>query len=167
MSFRIPAVVEVAVVPKARPDELGPIAPSHGTPVADRARGVITRVGRANWEVRDALSAVVDAVGGLEREVQRLRGLLTLREQGIQLRRELAHVGPDALVLQRPVGQPEGAEVHLLLSIELREAHHLLALDAVVAGFELRFVDPPRDIHDLLVAFTFQQEQRERRRLRA
>ena len=163
-SFRIPAVIEVAWLPKEHPDALPPALPGLGSPIADRARGVVSRVGRAQYEVRDALSAVLDAVCGLEREVQRLQSLLALGEQGITLRRAIAHVGPDGLIFQHPLGHPDGTAVHVFLAIAVREAQHLLALSAVVEGFELRFVDPPRDVRDLLVAFTFQQEQRERRR---
>ncbi len=162
--FRIPAVVEVAWVLKRSPDEPPPVVDGYGTPVADRARGVIARVGRAQYEVRDAMWAMLEAVSALEREVHRLHGVLSLRDQGITLHRELAHVGPDALVLQRPIGLPDGARAHVMLSLELREAHHLLALDARAEGSTWVFIDPPREVHDLLVAFTFQQQQRERRR---
>lgn len=162
--FRIPAVVELAYLPRDG-DRPPPVAPAMGSPVSDRARGAISRVGRAQWEVRDALSAVVDAMGGLEREVHRLRGLLGLREQGIELRRELIHVGPDALVLQRPLGVPPGTELHVYLAIELREAQQLLCMKGIAEGDDtIRLVAVSPDLHEALVAFTFQQEVRERRR---
>jgi hypothetical protein len=164
--FRIPAVVELAYVPYEG-DEPPPMPASMGTPIADRARGTVARVGRAQWEVRDALSAVLEAVGGLEREVHRLRGLLGLAEQGIELRRELVHVGPDALVLQRSLGVGEGAQLVVYLALEHRDAQQLLCLRGVAEGQTIRLVEVPTDTRELLVAFTFQQEVRERRMARS
>jgi len=163
--FRIPAVVDIAWLAKRSDDELPPVPASMGTPLADRARAATSRVGRAQYEVRDALGAVLEAVGGLEREVQRLSGLLSLRDRGIELRRELVHVGPDALVLQRRLGVPSGVALHVLLEIRLWEARQLLVLSGVADGETIRLVDTPRDVREVLVAFTFQQETQQRRRL--
>jgi len=162
--FRIPAVVDLAWLPKGSDDEAPPVPPTHGTPLADRARAATARVGRAQYEVRDAIGAVLEALGSLEREVHRLGGLLSLRDRGIELHRELVHVGPDALVLQRSLGVPTGTPLHVLLEIRLWEARQLLVLEGVAEGEAIRLVNTPRDVHEALVAFTFQQETQQRRR---
>ena len=164
-AFRIGAVVELAWVPLAEGPP--PVVHALGTPLADRARGALVRVGRAHYDVRDALSAMADVIGGLEREVQRLQGMMRLAEQGIELHRELAEVGPDGVMLQRSMGLTIGAEGWVVLSLEVRDARQLLVLRAVAHGFDLQFVDPSQEIRDLLVAFTFQQQARERRRQRS
>lgn len=164
-AFRIPAVVELAWVPASQGEPL--LGPWAHTPLADRARASASRVGRASYEVREALSSMADVVGGLERELRRLQGVLALSDQGIELRRELAHIGADGVLLQRPVGRPDGETGWIVLSLEVRDAQQLLLLDGRVEGTELVFVDPPQEVRDLLVAFTFQQQARERRRQRA
>jgi len=163
--FRIPAVVEIAWLPKGSDDELPPVPAQAGTPLADRARAATARVGRAQWEVRDALHAVLEAVGGLEREVHRLSNLLSLRDRGIELHREIVHVGPDALVLQRSLGVSVGMSLHVLLEIRLWEARQLLVLEGVADPDNvIRLVNTPRDVYEQLVAFTFQQETLQRRK---
>jgi len=164
-AFRIPAVVELAWVPSGQGEPM--LGPSAHNPLGDRARAAASRVGRASYEVREALSSMADVIGGLERELRRLQGVMALADQGIELRRELAHIGADGVVLQRPVGRPQGETGWVVLSLEVRDAQQLLLLQGEVDGMELVFVDPPQDIRDLLVAFTFQQQARERRRQRA
>ncbi len=161
-AFRIPAVVELAWVPEGQGE---PMLCGRGhAPLADRARAAATRVGRASYEVREALSAMADVIGGLERELQRLQGVMALADQGIELRRELAHIGADGVQLQRSLGRPQGERGWVVLSLEIRDAQQLLLLPGRIDGFELVFEDTPQDVRDLLVAFTFQQQARERRR---
>lgn len=161
--FRYPAVVEIAWVPLGDREPID-VTACYGTPLADRARAVVSRVGRAQWEVRDALGAVLEALGGLEREVHRLRSLDRLREGGVELHRELVHVGPDALVLQRGLGVADGTTLQVFLELELRDAPQLLILEAEAEGTTLVLRKVPREVHELLVAYTFQQELKERRR---
>ncbi len=166
---RIHAVVDLAITAAPDPEQEPPGATTGSTPLADRARGAAARVGRANFEVRDALWALLEAVAGLERTVDRLERTLELRDHGIELRPELVLVGADGVGLQRHGPWPDGEAVYVHLSLELREAGHLLALHGVVErdadGTFVRFTGLREDVRDLLVAFVFQQEARERRRV--
>ncbi|MBX2796577.1 MAG: PilZ domain-containing protein [Myxococcales bacterium] len=168
-----PAVVDLAVIPVDHEQEgdepIGP--PPRGAPLADRARATAARVGRANLEIRDAMWSIIDALAGLERTVDRLTRLMTLKDAGVELRRELVHIGGDGLELQRAGPWPDGQPVDVHLSIDLRAVHHLMSIRGVVDqrsnGAHIQFTRLREEERDLLVAFVFQQEAKERRRARS
>lgn len=164
---QISAVVTLAIVPADSEQAAAPTA-SIGSPLADRARGAVARVGRANYEVRDALWATIEALGSLERTVARLERILALRDLGIELRPELVQLSAAGLGLQRRGPWREDQQVRIHLSLDLRDTGQLLTLRGSVQvhaqGAFVRFQDLRPDESDLLVAFVFQQEAKERRR---
>lgn len=164
---QFPAVVDLAVVP-VEGDDLPVALPRRGSPLADRARAAVARVGRANLEVRDALSGVLEAVSGLERTIAWLTGSMALGQRGIELNPELVWIGEGAIDLQRTGPWPDAQPVVVYLVIELRDARHLLTLRGVVEqreqGARVAFRGLTGEERDLIVAFVFQQEAKERRR---
>lgn len=161
------AVVQLALTPLDDPDQL-PAQPPRGTPLSDRARAVAARVGRSQLEVRDALWAAMDAVAGLERTVDRLTRTLALRDAGIELKPELISIGADGFELQRSGPWPDGQDVTVHLALDVRDVPHLLSVRASVeqreTGAHIHFRDLRGEERDLIVAFVFQQEAKERRR---
>ena len=161
------AVVQLALIPIEDPEQI-PLLRARGTPLADRARAVAARVGRAQLEVRDALWAAMDAVAGLERTVDRLTRTLALRDAGIELASELISIGADGFDLQRTGPWIDGQEVTVHLALDVRDVPHLLSVRARVeqrpAGAHIHFCDLRGEERDLIVAFVFQQEAKERRR---
>ncbi len=164
---QFPAVVELAVVP-AQEGDIPRVPGPRGTPLADRARATAARIGRASLEVRDALWAVLDAVSGLERTVEWLQVSLALRTQGTELQPQLVLIGADGIELQRPGPWSEGQFVHVYVMLDVRDVQQLLAVQATVeqreTGAYLAFRELRDDERDLIVAFVFQQEAKERRR---
>ena len=164
---RFPSVVELALVPLLPEDE-GVLFKQRGTPLSDRARPTVSRIGRTQLEVRDALWAVLEAVSGLERTVDWLRGTTSLRDRGIELKPELVLIGADGLELQRPGAWSDGQDVRVFLTLHVREVQHLMSLTGCIeqrdSGAFVRFTELRGDERDLLVAFVFQQEAKERRR---
>ena len=163
---QFPAVVELAVVP--HDDDTPPCMPGRGTPLADRARAVVARVGRSQLEVRDALHGVLEAVAGLERTVDRLHRIGALRDEGIELARSMVLISAGGIDLQRAGPWIDGQSVHVHLALDVRDARHLLSLRGQIeqrdTGAYLHFRDLRGEERDLIVAFVFQQEAKERRR---
>ena len=161
------AVVSLAIVPSQGDEDHGVIVP-RGAPLADRARPAVSRVGRSGLEVRDALLAVLDAVAGLERNMERMHSELVLRDHSIELTSELVLIGADGIELQRAGPWPDGQEVRIYLVLDVRDVQHLLSLRGTVTqreeGASIAFRDLRGDQKDLIVAFVFQQEAKERRR---
>lgn len=164
---RVPAVVELAVFSMGDRDPLTLPSPRNA-PLADRARASVSRISRQSIEVRDALWATLEAVAGLERELEHLHAVRALTEAGIELKREIVHVSADGVALQRRGPWADGEQVMLYLSIHLRDARHMLALVSTVDqeddGAFFRFNGLSEDVKEMFVAFGFQQEAKERRR---
>lgn len=167
--FRITAVVPMAVVQdtgdEAPLPELGASSP------ADRARRVLQRMrGRMDPDVREVVLALVDGMAALEYDLRRLQQKLLLYEAGISLQSELATLGADGVSLPRHLSWPQGTAVHVILTLDVRGREHVLILPAQVAvgptpdSTELTFTDTRQDQRDLIVAFGFQQQAKERRR---
>jgi len=165
---QFPAVLELAVVPVDADEEAPLVLPRRGSPLADRARAAVSRVGRSTHEVRDALSAVLEAVSGLERTLSKLTGSMALGRAGIELKPELVWIGEGAIDLQRQGPWPDGQAVVAYVALEIREASQLLALHGRVErreqGARIALEGLRGEERDLIVAYVFQQEAKERRR---
>ena len=164
---QFPSRVELAVV-AIDPDRDVRIIDSRGAPLADRARPVVSRIGRSQLEVRDALWAVLEAMAGVERTVDWMRNLMLLRDHGVALASELVLIGADGIQLHRSGPWPDGQPVRVYVALSVRDVQHLLPLRATVQqssdGAFLAFQDLRGDEQDLLVAYVFQQELKERHR---
>ncbi len=165
---QFPAVVELAVVPVAIDGEPPVSVPRRGSPLADRARAAVARVGRSTLEVRDALQGVLDAVSGLERTMSWLTGSMVLAKAGIELERELVMIGEGAIDLQRTGPWSDGDSVVVYFVLELRDVCHLLTARGIIEqrsqGARIVLEGLRGDEQDLIVAYVFQQEAKERRR---
>lgn len=165
--YQFPALVELAVV-TIEPGREAPIVEMRGSPLSDRARPVVSRIGRTQLEVRDALWAVLDALGGVERTVDWMRATMTLQDQGVQLSAELVLIGADGVQLHRQGPWADGQPVRVYLVLPVKDVQHLMPLRAEVEhradGAFLAFQDLRGDERNLLVAFVFQQELKERHR---
>lgn len=165
---QFPAVVELAVLPAPEEGEAPIALPRVGNPLADRARAAVARVGRSTIEVRDALQAVLEAVSGLERTLSWLTGSMALGRAGIELKPELVFIGEGAIDLQRAGPWSDGQAVIAYVVLELRDARHLLTLRGTVEqraeGARIALEGLRGDERDLIVAYVFQQEAKERRR---
>lgn len=167
--FRVNAVLPVAFRVTAEADPSNPLLPVRGRIHADRARAAVARVGWENSEARDALRALVDAVAWLESEVERLHNRLWLNSEGLDLESRMVQLGGDGITLLGPCGLSAGQTVHVVLDLDAREGHHLLSLmgEVVAVGAgetTVRFVGAPTEVVDLIVAWCFQQQAKERRR---
>lgn len=163
--FRMPAVLPLAIT--TQEDAVRSIRPA---PAADRARRAAVRLRSRDPDLREVVTALIDAVSSLEVEVRVLQQQLHLIEAGVALEPHLVTLGGDGLSLQTRPAWPDSAEVCVVVSLQVRDAVHLLCLDATVhhtdqgAATELTFTSIPEDQRDLIVAWVFQQQARERRR---
>ena len=142
-----------------------------GRPATDRARAALGRVKRRgrDGDLVEAMSALVDIVAGLEREIERLRRVQLLTDIGVELQPELVSLSGDGVGLQRSAQWLPGAELWAYVNISLRHTDYLLCLrsrliESTPGSAELQFIDIDREQRDLLVAFAFQQQGKERRR---
>ena len=168
--FRVTCVLPFAAIP-AKADTIPPLmdtAPS--TVLSDRARLSINRVSRRDVDIREAMFALYDGLVHLERELEEMRRNMRLTAAGVELRPELIHIGGDGLTLQRPLAWRVGDAVHLYVSLAIRDSACLMGIPATVARgeeghTELVFGAMTPEQRDRIVAFTFQQQGRERRRV--
>ncbi len=159
--FRIEALVDLAVAP---PGSVS-LAPIEGRRLAVEARDALDELsGRREAEVKRVLSLVLNAVTALERQMEVLQRRWMLQNHGVTLKPHQVRIGADGLVTREPLLVTGPALVHL--GLNMRGQQHLLSLNAEVSGDGLRvdFIDPEPFDRDTLVAFTFEQERRERRR---
>ncbi len=150
------------------------IQPIQGRRLADHARSLVgTLSSRRDSEVKLALSAVLDAVGALEREVELLHRRVFLEGRGVELHDRDVEIGADGLWLAGVTGSERaqlsngGGRLHLELPLPTGE--QLVAVDVVVSGWrgdtvDLLFDDPDPTLVDVIVAFVFSKQRRERRR---
>ena len=168
--FRVTCVLPFAAIP-ARADSIPPLLDvKQSTPHADRARAALSRVSRRDADIREALLAMYDGMVQLERELEELRRNLRLAAAGIDLKPELVNIGGDGVSLQRASHLREGQHVHLYISLAIRDSPCLLSIPATVCrakndSTELLFGPMSPEQRDRIVAFTFQQQGRERRRV--
>ncbi len=161
--FRIRAVLRCAFEEDS--DSHVPVA----LPVASRAasvaaRAALLRIDRGDTALRDVSRAIVDAIGALEQEVERLRLRLNLSEVGIALTKHLVEIGGDGMTIESPIDFPAGTRLRCWVEIVLDGREMIITTPAEVLasvhGTELRFIDTPSAVRDRIVAFAFQQQAR-------
>ena len=119
---------------------------------------------RRDFEVKEALSLVLDAVSAMERELEAMQRRILLGERGVTMRELDVRIGGDGIWV------PEGVEGHVVVHMGLRVggAHHLVSTHGSACtapgGSEIAFMDPDPSVRDLVVAFVFDQQRKERRR---
>ena len=161
--FRVQATLEVGFEePHAGSGMLRPVQARR---LADQARESLDRLSnRRDLEVKEALSLVLDAVAAMERELEEMQRRSLLERRGVTLSELDVRIGGDGLWV------PERLEGPYLVHLGLRVggAHHLVTARAVArtapGGSELTFTDPDPTVRDLVVAFVFDQQRKERRR---
>lgn len=161
--FRVDARVELALdTPDSADAGLRPVQARR---LADQARQVLGKLStRRDAEVREALVHVLDAVTVLEREVELLHRRALLGGRGVQLVEHAVRIGGDGL--EAPLQASGPFLVHM--GLRLSGAYHLISVRANAhrspRGTELTFEDIDTSSRDLIVAFVFEQQRRERRR---
>lgn len=140
--------------------------------VGDHARLMASRVGWDTHDVKEALRALVDAVTWLERELEDVTRRLHLTRSGLDLQEEILGISAGGCTLQRDLGWPPQTEAQLYLAIPVRGRSNLVSLRARVVdpgpgSTNLVWTDIRLDQRDMLVAFVFQQQAKERRRVLA
>lgn len=167
--FRVRAVVRCAFEPD---DELHeqPRLPVQARPASTAARAAARRVDRSDPALRDITRALVEAIASLEQEVERLRLRLDLADVGLELERHLIEIGADGLRTERDLDLPPGSRVRCWLELPLDGQDLVLTTPArvlaSVGGTSIHFEDTASDVRDRIVAFSFQQQAKERRRAR-
>ena len=161
--YRVEALVELAL---EEPGMDSGLAPVQARRLAVEARRSLDRLStRRDQEVREALGLVLDAVETLEREVELLHRRSVLRGRGLALRPVHASIGGDGLWMPESHGP---GRVLLHLGLRSSGAYHLVStlaeLSSAAGGSELRFVEPDPGVQDLIVAFVFETQRKERRR---
>lgn len=161
---RVHMVLHMAMAPEGAFPMAGPAGPA----ITDRARSTLNRMSRnIDVDVYEAMSAMVEAMQQLEREVHLLRHRQALSAMGVELRGELVEIGGDGVTLQRdiPFGEGDGVQVHL--DLKVWGMQRLMVLRAVVrkdeTGSHLDFTDIGPEQRDTLVALVFQEQGRRRR----
>jgi hypothetical protein len=167
-SFTVQSVIYMAVLQASGEDDPPPdlsVPSAHST--SERTRSAVHRSG-VSHSTREALYSVIDGMAQLEREVHEMRRALALTRSGVELKREIVAIGPDGIWLQRNGLWQHGSRVHCFLSLRVWNGERVLAVTARVhqgeAGAELRFESVRGEHRDILVAFCFQQQAKERRR---
>lgn len=165
--FRIRAVMRCAFEPDDS-DADQPALPVSARTAATAARAAVRRIERGDKALRDVARAMIEAIASLEQEVERLRLRLDLADVGLELESHLVEIGADGLRTERTLVLPAGQRVRAWLELTLDGQELLLTTPArvlaSVEGTAFRFEDIPSDVRDKLVAFTFQQQAKERRR---
>jgi hypothetical protein len=120
--------------------------------------------GRRDAHVKRALALVLDAVGAMERELEVLQRRTILQSRGVSLLPHPVRIGADGLVAEKPLGLEGPVLVHLGLMV--RGHIELLSLPGELAPDQrhVRFGSLLNTDRDVLVAFTFDQQRKERRR---
>ena len=168
--FRVHAVVPMALR-RLRADDPPPVLnPTLGGSASERARVAVARVGWTNADQKEAFRALLDAVVHLEAEVERLHRVGQLARQGVELHNELISIGGDGLTMPHAMPWPDGTVVQVYLNLPVRDANRLISIKSVIAPCtepgttEVRFDGIHTEQRDLMVAFAFQQQAKERRR---
>lgn len=165
--FRVRAVLRCAIeVDDGQHAEAGTSVPSR--PASTAARAAVRRIDRGDTGLREIARALLDAIGTLEQEVERLRVRLDLADVGIELHSQLMEIGADGLRLERDLDLPPDARVRVWLELPIDGQELVLTTPARVlaslGGTAVVFEDIPTDVRDRIVGFAFQQQAKERRR---
>ena len=168
--FRVSAVLPLAI--ERKQDDVHPPPPPLivGRSLAAEAREQLATLGsRQPDQYKDALNSVLDVVETLERQVEMLHRRMVLDFRKLDLVRHQVELGGGGVTLFKGEGFSLGEEVRIHLLLPIRNGRSLIAVDARVAEISGDQIDfqfdeqSPEDI-DLIVAFTFEQQRKERRR---
>ena len=156
---------------RIRADDPPPVLnPSTSGSAAERARVAVARVGWSNTDQKEAFRALLDAVVHLEAEVERLHKVAQLSGQGVELHNELIFIGGDGLTMPHSMPWSAGTPVQVYLNLPVRDANRLISIKSVIASAaepdttDVLFDGIHTEQRDLVVAFAFQQQAKERRR---
>lgn len=167
--FRVNAVLPFAFEPDDGSGE-EPELPSQIRPLTDNARVVLSRVDRQETALREVARALLDALDGLEQEVDRLRTRLDLSEGGLDLESHLVTIGGDGLRVANRLDVEVGQLLRVWVELPVDGQRHLICaladVDDVGDGTHLTFRAIRPELRDRIVAFSFQQQAQERRRAR-
>jgi hypothetical protein len=170
-AFRIKAVLPMAIQRSygSLPDLF--VRPKNR--MTERARLAVARISnRRELDVKEAFKGIVDALHQLEQEFNNLRCTYELSKMGIALEPKLVSIGGDGIVLEHSDSWPEGTQVNVYVSLSVADFAHILSFSAqtkldrngqkTTIFFE-ESMDPEQQ--DLIYAFLFQQQGKERRRV--
>lgn len=166
-SFRVSATLPVAFEVLQLESSTAPPFLTLGHRFSLQAREEVEKLSsRADAEFKQALTLTLDAIEALERQVETLHRRVLLNSKDLELVDIEMELGADGAWIAQDMQHEGRVRLHLLLSV--RNAHHLLTLDAFACpkegGTEYRWEPTEPENRDLIVAFAFQQQRRERRR---
>jgi hypothetical protein len=167
-SFRVSTVVPTAIEPVETTAESAPPFLTLGRRLSGQARLQVEKLSnRSEAHLKEALSMTLDAMEAIEREVEMLHRRMLLNFRDLELVDTKMELGADGAFL--PATEPPDtrlARLHLLLNV--RNARHLVSIEADVlardGGCEFSFSTADPEVRDLVVAFAFEHQRRERRR---
>ncbi len=167
--FRVEVDLPLALQWLAPDDVEAAPRPVMARQLAARAREHVARMSESrHGECQAAMAGLLLAVEALEREVEMLHRRMVLSAQGLDLRARRVRIGGDGVtVLGERVSAP-GQRLRLYLALPAREGEQLLVLEGPAgpapggAEVTLEGIDP--SLRDLIVAFVFDYQRRERRR---
>jgi hypothetical protein len=168
--FRITSVTRIAIQSLQGETDTAPASFMSARPVTDRARISVSRVPRNDPLFREVATALLDAIGCLESELERLRNIIELKDRDITLQPELITIGGDGIFIPKRLNFTQGEPVQIFLELEQRSGLRLVAfpgeIDLVSDGTELKLPNISMDMRDFIVGYVFQQQGKERRRAR-
>ncbi len=168
--FRVNAVLPIAIERNRGEEHPPPPSLVVGRSLAAEARDQVAQLGsRQPDQYKDALNSVLDVVETLERQVEMLHRRMVLDFRKLDLVRRRLELGGDGLHLFETQGFVVGDSVRLHILLPLRTARNLIAVDAEVVAVEngeveFRFSEQEPEVIDLIVAFSFEHQRKERRR---
>jgi len=166
-SFRVSAVLPVAF--EVLPSDSSSVPPflTLGRRLSQNAREAVEKLSsRADAEFKEVITLTLDSIEAVERQVDMLQRRLLLNAKGLELVDTEMELGADGVWIAQEAPHEGRVRLHLLLLA--RNAHHLLAMDAAASpkngGIEYRWEPTDPQNRDLIVAFAFEHQRRERRR---
>jgi hypothetical protein len=138
--------------------------------LAAEARDQVAMLGsRQPDQYKEALNAVLDVVETLERQVEMLHRRMILDFRKLDLVRRRLELGGDGLRLFEGEGFARGDRVRLHILLPVRHGRNLITVDAEVSSVdgsevEFQFSEQEPEVLDMIVAFSFEHQRKERRR---
>ena len=170
-SFRVSTTLPIAVEPMPDTDPSSAYSLTLGRKLSEETRAVLEKFSnRSEAHIKEAFAGVLDAVSALEREVEMLHRRMHLAFQRIDLVDTQVSIGEHGIQVPWTEDLAEFGRVRVHLLVSARSARHLLTLEARLQaaseseGLEYAFEYTDPELIDLLVAFVFEHQRRERRR---
>jgi len=168
--FRVNTVLPIAIERKQEGEHPPPPALIVGHSLAAEARDQVAVLGsRQPDQYREALNAVLDVVETLERQVEMLHRRMVLDFRKLDLVRRRLDLGGDGFRLFEADGYARGEKLRVHLLLPVRSGRNLVTVDAEVVsvdedGVDVVFSEQEPEVIDLIVAFSFEHQRKERRR---